>query len=191
MTGTISALANGTRTGTIRMPDGSRLMFHAAGVLGEFDTLAVGHRVSFEIERDRSHFTAVRVFREPVCSSAASRKDDSALDLRYAGFDQAGSVRRYRFEAVTPRSSVQHWVTVDVALLLKHRIGIQEIPALCLQKLTADLGRAGSGPHELAEDDLVLFAVSRGAVQQKKPRHRLPVRRGAPPPAPAPDRRAT
>ncbi|HSW50372.1 MAG TPA: hypothetical protein VLH09_09370, partial [Bryobacteraceae bacterium] len=100
MTGTIVGLTRSTRTGTIRSGDGSRLGFTAAGVLGEFDTLAVGHLVSFDLDRAHPHHTAVRVFREPFGARGPAKPLDASPDLRYAGFRQAAGIRTYWFEAV-------------------------------------------------------------------------------------------
>jgi hypothetical protein len=194
MTGTIVGLAASTRTGTIRSKDGSRLGFSAAGVLGDFDTLAVGHPVSFEVERALPHHTATRVFREPLGSGGPAKKPDGSMDLRYMGFQQAGNIRSYRFDALASGNAVQHFVVnVDLALMLKHRIGVQEAPSLCLRKLTADLrGVPGTGDHELDDGDLGSYASSRAAaVERKKPRHPFTGRRGPPPPGPTNRMRAS
>ncbi len=194
VTGTIVGLAASTRTGTIRSQDGSRLGFSAAGVLGDFDTLAVGHPVSFEVERALPHHTAVRVFREPLGSSGPVKKPDGSIDLRYMGFQQAGNIRSYRFDALAGGHAVRHFIVkVDLGLMLKHRIGVQEAPALCLRKLAADLRDvAGSGAHELDNDDLGSYASSRAAaVERKKPRHSFAGRRGPPPPGPTNRMRAS
>lgn len=194
VTGTIVGLVARTRTGTIRSQDGSRLGFSAAGVLGDFDTLAVGHLVSFEVERALPHHNAVRVFREPLRPSGPVKKPDGSIDLRYMGFQQAGNIRSYRFDALAGGHTVQHFVVkVDLALMLKHRIGVQEAPVLCLRKLAADLrGVPGPVAHELDNDDLDSYASSRAAaVERKKPRHSFAGRRGPPPPGPTNRMRAS
>ena len=180
MTGTIVSLAGNTRTGTIRSRGGSRLTFSAAVVLGEFDTLAVGHLVSFDLDRAQPHHTAVRVFREPVAPQRPDRGPGVSPDLRYTGFHQAEAIRTCCFDAVAGGHPTQHFtVTVDMALLLKRHIGFQEVPALCLRKLAADLGAIpGSAHHELNHDDLLAFAVSRAAaVEKKRAKRSFPGRR--------------
>ena len=187
MTGTIVGLAGSTRTGTIRSQDGSRLAFSAAGVLGDFDTLAVGHLVSFDLDRARPQHTAVRVFREPFGASGPGKKPDALPDLRYTGFNQAENIRRYRFDALACGHPVQQFVVaVDLALMLKHHIGVQEAPALCLRKLAADLKAfPDSGRHELDDDDLLAYASSRAAaVERKRSKHSFAGRRAPPPPGP-------
>ncbi len=194
MTGTIVGLAAGTRTGTIRAQDGSLLAFSGAAVLGDFDTLAVGHRVSFGVERGALHQTAVCVFHEPAARTAPpGHKPDGPADLRYIGFQPSGNTRKYRFDSQSGGNAVQHGITVDVALLLKHRIGVQEAPALCLRKLRADLKDfPDRQTHHLAEDDMLAFVALRAeTAQRKKPKHSFTGRRGAPPPGPSPFRRGT
>ncbi|MGE5568226.1 MAG: hypothetical protein ACM3S5_04230 [Rhodospirillales bacterium] len=184
MTGTIVALAADSRTGAIRMEDGSLLAFSGSAVLGDFDSLQIGDRVSFDAERDRSHYIAVRVFREPF---SLGGKHGAPPDLRYAGFDQENNLRVYRFDAISLGRSVRYCVTVDMTLLLKHHIGVQEAPALCLRKLATDLKSASaSGRHRLDESDLEAFASSRAAALQRRKPKQAP-RRGSPPPGPFQD----
>lgn len=168
MTGRITGLAANTRTGTIRGEDGSQFVFCGAAVLGNFDSLDIGHRVSFVFERGGS-FTALNVFGEPVRIGSSGKHGESP-DLRYTGFHQTENVRTYSFAEVTSRHSAQHCVTVDVALLLKHHIGVQEGPALCLGKLITDLKDSPESPrHRLGDDDLLALVAFRAeAVKQKK-----------------------
>jgi cold shock CspA family protein len=189
MTGTIVALTSASRTGCIQVPDGSRLAFRAEAVLGDFDTLAVGHRVSFDIEHDGARRLAIRVFHEPVGRTVPVKRTPIEPDLRYGGFRQVANVRTYRFDAVTSGSFVQHSILLDTTLLLKYHVGVQEIPALCLRKVTADIKASPqSVSHELDDGDLGELAASRVKVQRKPPKHFFAGRRGAPPPIPAPKR---
>lgn len=179
MTGIIVALAADSRTGVIRMENGSSLAFSGSAVLGDFDSLQLGDRVIFDAQRDGSHYIAVRVFREPF---SLGGKHGAPPDLRYAGFDQEDNLRVYRFDAISFGHSVRYCVTVDMTLLLKHQIGIQEAPALCLRKLATALESAsGSGRHRLDESDLEAFVSSRAAALQRKKPKQAP-RRGSPPP---------
>lgn len=186
MTGTIVELTSGRRTGIIRAEDGSRLLFSAAAVLGEFETLAVGHRVTFDLDRSMPVGSAVHILRQPPPSILA-RKAGARLDVRYIGFDQAQGVRKYKFAAVADGQSARRFiVTVDVALLLKHHVAVQELPALCLRKLVADLEASPeSRPHELGNDDLLAFALSRAAAaQRKRSKPGFDRHRHSPPPSP-------
>ena len=186
LTGIIVELARSRRIGVIRAQDGLRVLFSASAVLGSFETLAIGHRVRFDLDRAWPRHNAVRVLREPSGSSTPNRVK-SGPDLRYRGFDQAQNVRSYKFDAVRSGDAIQHFVvTVDLALLLKHHIGVQEGPVLCLQKLAADLeGSPDSQWHELGNEDLLAYALSRTAVlQRKRPKAAIRGRRGSPPPGP-------
>ncbi len=150
--------------------------------------------VSFDVDRVPPHHTAVRVFREPLSASASVKKPDGSPDLRYAGFQQAGNIRSYSFEVLAGGHPVQHFVvTVDLALMLKHHIGVQEAPALCMRKLATDLkDLPGSGRHELDDGDLIAYAASRAAaVERKRPKQPFTGRRGPPPPAPSNRMRAS
>ena len=191
MTGRIVGLIGSARTGTIRSQDGTLLTFSAEGVLGEFDTLAVGHQVSFDPDRSWLPRTAVRVIREPRATTRPSSEPDARLDLRYAGFTQAQNVRSYRFDSVASGSAEQQFVVVvDLALMLKHRIGVQEAPTLCLRKLAADLKALPEAEaHELRDEDLRAYASSKAAAAEKKGhKHNFAKRRGAPPGSPNPPR---
>jgi hypothetical protein len=168
MTGRITGLAARTRTGTILGEDGSHFVFCGAAVLGSFDSLDIGHRVSFVFERGGSA-TALNVFGEPL-RMGSSGKHGEAPDLRYTGFHQTENVRTYSFAEFTSHHSAQHCVTVDVALLLKHHIGVQEGPALCLSKLITDLKDSPESPgHRLGDGDLLaLIAFRAEAIKKKK-----------------------
>lgn len=186
MTGIIVELARNRRTGIIRAQDGLRVLFSASAVRGSFETLAIGHRVRFDLDRACSPHNAVRVLREPAGPSIPT-KARSGPDLRYRGFDQAQNVRSYKFDAVQSGHATQHFVvTVDLALLLKHHIGVQEAPVLCLHKLVADLeGSPDSQWHELGDGDLLAYALSRiAAVRRKRAKAAFRGRRGSPPPIP-------
>lgn len=184
MTGRISALAAASRTGVIRRQDGVLFSFAADAVLGDYNALAVGDQVSFD--DGRLHRAVERVFREPAQPEAAMRKADATPDLRYAGFEQTAGVRRYRFDLQVAGRWVQHAVTVDVALLLKHHVAVQEVPALCLHKLASELKDAPGFAHQLGEEDLEAFLSARAAaLPRKKPKVPFNGRRGSPPPAPS------
>jgi hypothetical protein len=188
VTGKIVGLAGSAHTGTILSEDGLRLTFSAAGVLGDFDALTVGSRVNFDVDRAGLHQTATRVFREPSGTNGAGKKPGSQIDLRYAGFDQAANIRSYRFDAFACGHPVRRFIiTVDLTLMLKHHICVQEAPALCLRKLAADLkALPDSGRHELDDGDLRVYVSSQASVGvRKKPRHSFAGRRGSPPPGPS------
>jgi hypothetical protein len=88
--------------------------------------------------------------------------------LRYMGFDQARNTRAYRFDVIG-EGDVRHFViSADLALFLKHRVGIQEGPALCMHKLAADIEALREGVHELTGDDLQAYIAARTAALERK-----------------------
>jgi hypothetical protein len=161
-------------------------LFSASAVQGDCKKLAVGHRVKFDLELSWAHSQAARVRVEPP-RLGANGKIEAPPDLRYAGFDQAQNVRSYKFDDVTSGQSVRQFVvTVDLELLLKHHVGVQEVPILCLRKLVADLKNSPrSRLHELGSEELRAHVISRAhAVERKRPRRAFGRRRGSPPPLP-------
>jgi hypothetical protein len=92
------------------------------------------------------------------------------MELRYMGFQQKDNRRVYRFDAdgTEGKSRVPHVVSVDMGLFLKHHVGIQEGPALCAQKLTADLEADRLGDHELTNEDLLAYATDRAEAAERK-----------------------
>lgn len=91
------------------------------------------------------------------------------MQLRYMGFDQARNVREYRFDGVAHGEATRHFVvTADLALFVKHRVGIQEGPALCLQKLAADLEAPQDVSHELTDDDLLAYTSVRASAEARR-----------------------
>lgn len=91
------------------------------------------------------------------------------MELRYMGFDQLRSARAFRFDVVSKgAATTQAIVTADMALFLQFHIGIQDGPALCAGKLTADLESAIEGDHILTEDDLRAYSAARASAEEKR-----------------------
>ena len=91
------------------------------------------------------------------------------MELRYMGFHQLQNTRVYEFDGKpNGDSNARFAVTVDMALFLKHHVGIQEGPVLCAQKLTADLEANQQGIHELTNDDLLTYAAGRTAAEARR-----------------------
>jgi hypothetical protein len=96
-------------------------------------------------------------------------QEEGKVELRYRGFQQERGRRLYNFDCPGEVHTVLHFVvSVDMALFLKHRVGIQEGPALCAQKLTADLAAQHQGDHELTNEDLVQYTANRAAADARK-----------------------
>lgn len=104
------------------------------------------------------------------------------MELRYLGFDQKRTSRVYSFECmVEGKAPARYAVSVEMDLFLKHRVGIQEGPALCARKLTAgfaaddNAAACHQGDHELTNDDLLAFTGERAAAEARKAESRRPV----------------
>lgn len=169
MIGRIEELVPERRAGFIRTSDGVRVLFRASAVVGHgYDLLTVGQGVSFDLERDLRGRRAVGV-RQGLLLSKTARKTGRAMELRYMGFDQAQNTREYRFDGIAAGEIVKHFViSVDVALFVKHRVGMQEGPSLCLRKLSADLEAPARLCHQLTNDDLGVYASALAAAAERK-----------------------
>ena len=106
----------------------------------------------------------------PESRRGAARPRELAMELRYMGFQQKQNRRLYRFDMndAGTKSSIPHVVSVDMELFLKHHVGIQEGPALCAQKITADLQADRQGDHELTNEDILAYATDRAEAAERK-----------------------
>lgn len=105
------------------------------------------------------------------------------MQLQYMGFEQVKNIREYIFHAIAPGEETKVFVvTTDLALFLKHHLGMQEGPVLCLRKLVAELGAVEPvGPpllrRPLTDHDMIAYLATGGLFQKAKPgskRPRLP-----------------
>jgi hypothetical protein len=92
--------------------------------------------------------------------------------LQYVGFNQAGSVREYRFRRISRGEERKEFVvTADLSLFSKHHVGIQEGPALCLHVLLKQWAVSGvplaPTPRSLTEPDMLAHLASRPAPKAK------------------------
>ena len=105
------------------------------------------------------------------------------MEIRYLGFDQRQNSRVYRFDVrIDGHQTKQVSVSADIAVFRNHSVGIQEGPALCGNKLTADLERGWEGEHELTSADIRAYADAKAlADSQRASKRKAPHRRpGAP-----------
>jgi hypothetical protein len=85
------------------------------------------------------------------------------------GFDQAKNIREYRFDGVAKDEPTTHFVvSADLALFVRYHVGLQEGPALCLKKLSADLDALQQLPHELTGGDLAAYASAQAAAAAER-----------------------
>jgi hypothetical protein len=172
MHGTITWFSGKGSSGAILSDEGGSFDFAAAAVLAyDVAALSAGKMVNFEADGG-SPPKAINV---SVRQSAAIHfSDDTYRDirrLRYMGFDQLGAVRTYRFERFTPGRLTEHFsLDTDVALFSRHKLRLQDGPALCLHMLTGALGAAVAGeacPSAVTEQDFLAFLASRPAPPVK------------------------
>jgi hypothetical protein len=94
--------------------------------------------------------------------------------FRYVGFDQAKSIRTFRFERTFTGELAEIFsVSTDLALLAKYHISLQEGPALCSRLLTLELDEVGAPVLEraLTETDILADLAARpgpGARNHKR-----------------------
>jgi cold shock CspA family protein len=174
VTGRIKTINNASASGVIAVPNGLNVPFELAAVLA-FDQarLAVGQHVSFDVKGD-GHATAINIFvQRSQHSLQADPKQPFVSSLRYAGFDQKGSIRTFRFERVVVGEEKEtFWVVTDMALFTRHHVGVQEGPALCLQLLAGELNAIDVDKRlpitrSLAESDLVAFLANKALLKTR------------------------
>jgi len=180
MIGRIKNLSATSRSGFIQAENGQTVYFTSAAVWEhDFPFLAVGQAVSFELQGGHWPKAAnVHLF-DNHHTARAPEKPREPMQLRYVGFDQAGFVRTFRFQAVVSGEQTRDYtVTADVRLFQKYHIGIQEGPSLCTQILLTKLGlpidpQARTVEPVLNEQDLIALVASR-TVAPRKPFRRRP-----------------
>jgi hypothetical protein len=87
------------------------------------------------------------------------------MQLRYMGFDQAKNIREYKFDGAAEGKIV---VSADLALFVKHHVGLQEGPSLCLKRLSTNLETLQPVPHELTSSDVADYVSAQAAVAERK-----------------------
>ncbi|MGD0015639.1 MAG: hypothetical protein ABSD56_14655 [Bryobacteraceae bacterium] len=176
MTGRIKSLSASSASGLIAAENGLSVHFQPSAVLAyDITCLAVGQLVTFDLAGGiwprainvcvlRQHHLAVTAGKHP-----------EGLCLRYMGFEQNGSIRAYRYDRVSPGEGIRTFVVnADLGLFRKHRVGVQDGPALCLHALTVELGTAGSRQQAKCERELtdqdMLAHLARRPVPTARPR---------------------
>ena len=91
------------------------------------------------------------------------------MQLRYMGFDQTKNIREYKFDGLAAGETAKHFViSADLALFATYHVGLQEGPALCFKKLSADLEALQQLPHELTGGDLNAHVLARATAAERK-----------------------
>jgi cold shock CspA family protein len=178
MTGRIKNLNSGNRSGFIQAENGQAVYFGRSSVWEfDFPFLNVGQTVSFEMRGDvPPRAINVHLLEDRHGPPIPEKRPQGSAQLRYVGFEQANSLRTFRFQAVATGEETRDFaVTTDLALFVKYRVGIQEGPALCSRVVLAELNaaRANRAPLTLTEKDILAHIASRMAAP-RKPFHRRP-----------------
>lgn len=181
MTGRIKSFSTGSASGFITAQDGVNVYFHSSAVL-EYDiaSLSVGQSVTFELVSGHwPKATNVCVQRHHPEASMQERRHETA-QFRYLGFEQIEGLRAYRFQRLAPGEATETFtVTTDLSLFRKHRVGIQEGPALCLHALLAEL----RGPDAILRQPLQRALTDQDMLTHLASRP-VPAKRHRPRPAP-------
>jgi cold shock CspA family protein len=165
MTGRINSLSVLSPSGFLTADNGVNLYFDASAVLPDRGAgLAIGQAVTFDLDGSKPPSAVnVRVTARVDSTRRVTKSNPDGSHLQYMGFQHVGSIRVYRFKRVTRGEETREFVVnADLALFAKHHVGIQEGPALCLNRLlsaTADLSGATVWPPSQSLDDQDMLAL--------------------------------
>jgi len=139
MDGKIEVLATEGQQGRVITKKGETTSSYAYDVqAGGLETLAPGQLVTFELAPGNPDSAVEIRARKNGESSAGVEK--RRPEVRYEGFEQTEGIRTFRFQAHRRGEENQEAVvTVELALLRRHGITLQEGPGLCLRLLEAEL----------------------------------------------------
>ncbi len=99
--------------------------------------------------------------------SARRARSEAANPIRYLGFDDAASVRVFKFGRLPAHDGMEIFtVSVPVELFLKHRIAFQDGPAMCSAVMAAS---AEPKNHMLEDADGLEFIARRPVKAERKP----------------------
>ena len=173
MTGRIEILAAAGKPGLITSNSGAcRFHYTYRLPLGRIDGLNKGGLVTFELEKGRPE-RAVSVCPKGPDQPALGDHQPLQKDIRYAGFEQTDNIRSYRFQAWQAGEENQEAiVTVDLSLFRKHRITLQEGPALCLRFVQNELQEPGSAEvvwkRSITDKEMLTHLASRASRTGKR-----------------------
>jgi cold shock CspA family protein len=176
MTGRIDRLNRAESSGFIAADSGARVHFESSEVFAyDVGRIAVGQWVTFDLKAGRvSEATNVCPQRPGRASDAKGRVCPVETLTRYVGFEHKRNVRAYRFELTLPGEDLQTVVFgIDLELLMRHRILIQDGPALCRHALRArhiDFSSPGIRRREftLSDQDVLAYQGSLPARAERK-----------------------
>ena len=97
--------------------------------------------------------------------------------LQYLGFTHEGNSRVYRFRRIGGGAEAKEFVVnADLALFAKHRVALQEGPALSFQRLSAEEIDAPAAPSSvsLTEMEMLAHLATRPAASRSKSAGHMP-----------------
>jgi len=177
LTGRIKSLSSMSPSGFITADNGLNVYFDSSAVLPAGAAgVTVGQAVTFDLDGSKWP-TAINVCLAAQLQGAPStpRKSAAGTYLQYLGFEQTGTIRAYRFKRISRGEETREFiVNADLALFLKHHIGIQEGPELSLHLLSpgADSCVPDSCPssRSLSQQDMLAHLARRPAGRSVKGR---------------------
>ena len=104
---------------------------------------------------------------------------NSKMEFVLTGFRQDKNIRRYAFQGIaSDRKRTEFIVGVDLSLIGKYHIPLQELPLLCCRFLTGHAEDGRNHTLTFGEEDMVGYANRRAEAQDaaalKRKAHRRP-----------------
>ncbi|MBI3679070.1 MAG: hypothetical protein HY235_01485 [Acidobacteria bacterium] len=101
------------------------------------------------------------------------------MEFVLTGFRQDNNIRRYAFQGIAAdRKRTEFTVGVDLSLVRKYQIPLQELPLLCCHLLTGHAEGGQTKTLTFTEEDMRGYASRRAAAQDaadlKRKAHRRP-----------------
>ena len=109
-------------------------------------------------------------------SSTSTKKEGAKPQFLLTGFTQAAGIRTYAFEGRVDASRIDYTVKVDLALITRYGIRIQDLPLLCRELLqqreqTDEIGGIVFTEQRMRSHAEQLVMVRKEAEHRKKSRH--------------------
>lgn len=179
MTGRIKSLSTLRQSGFIKADSGLNLYFESSQVRPRgAPGLVAGQSVTFDLDGNKWPAALnVRATAPTQAAPGAPQTAPAGAGLQYMGFEQTGSMRAYCFKRVLRGEETREFIVIaDLALFVKHHVGIQEGPALSLRLLSAGLDCSGQAEwptsQSLSDDEMLAHLARRAAVGSVRGRKR-------------------
>ena len=118
-------------------------------------------------------FSGVAIAPARSPATPLAQKLPPGTHLQYMGFDQTGSLREYRFRQISRgEKTLEFIVKAELGLFIKHHVGMQEGPAMCLHLLSGRSDASGAparaAADSLTDTDMLAHLASRPAKRGAK-----------------------